>query len=164
MEQVTSAGVPSKPGSPRASCTRSALIDPRGRRLRAPQWAGRRVPADRPGAPGAVSSSRMPRRRLRLFPFPIFFLPPSYTHRHYVQVARAPGGSPAGGPFPPPRFWCGIPKIDSGHTNRTRPTHHYPDLFHAWGTAPGSGVRAPRGPVCGLVVTGHGSYRVGPIG
>lgn len=57
---------------------------------------------------------------------PALFFPPSYTHRHYCGVARAPGGSCAGGRFPPRPFVWGIPKIDRDHTNFPQPARAGP--------------------------------------
>jgi hypothetical protein len=73
------------------------------------------------------------------------FLPPSYTHRHCCELARAPGGSCAGGPFPPRPFVWEILKIDCHHTNCSQSTHADFYLCHACMTPPGSGRETSAG-------------------
>lgn len=55
--------------------------------------------------------------------YPASLLLPLHTHRHRCELARAPGGSRAGGRIPPHQFWWDIPKIDCGRANRSEATH-----------------------------------------
>ncbi len=71
----------------------------------------------------------------RRLSFLSFSFPPSYTHRHRCEVARAPSGSAAGGHFPPSEFVWRILKIDSRRTNRPRAAHADSYLRHAWDRA-----------------------------
>jgi hypothetical protein len=83
-----------------------------------------------------VAAAPVIKRRMPCICSPITsFLPPSYTHRHCCELARAPGGSCAGGPFPPRPFVWEIPKIDCRHTNGPRPTHADFCHCHAWENA-----------------------------
>jgi hypothetical protein len=123
MEQY-SAGVLSKPSSPRASGLQAHVTGPAVRHSDCgPFLQGLAVRRSGWKVPEAVG---------RIRPLFLFFLPPSYTHRNYVGVGRGRGGPGAVGRVPPPRFVWEIPKIDCRHTNPTRSTHHELELAHAW--------------------------------
>jgi len=81
------------------------------------------------------------------FPFLLFllFFPPSYTHRHHCELARAPGGSAAGRPFFARPFVWGISKIDCAHAARVPGSHADPALCHERGMPPQSAWEAPAG-------------------
>ena len=74
------------------------------------------------------------------------FLPPSHTHRHHCELARAPGGSRADGRFPPRPFVWGISKIDCGRAIGSQPTHGDRHLCHACRQLPVVGGEASCSP------------------
>jgi hypothetical protein len=74
-----------------------------------------------------------------------FSFPPSYTHRPRCEVARAPGGSRAGGRVPPRRFVWESLKIDCGHTNGPSRAHADSYLATRGGTPPEGAWEAPGG-------------------
>jgi len=132
MEQSLARGCPDEPSSPRAFAGEGAVL----------QWVRYR-------ALGACKSRRMPCKigaHFFLFSFfPSFFFPPSYTHRHYREWARAPGGSAAGRRFPGPRFVWGIPKIDCGAANREPGPHADSTLCRGQDLPPEKAWEAPAG-------------------
>jgi hypothetical protein len=128
----SSAGVPGQAEQPARQGTAAPFTA-----TAAPIWRGPQRQLQRPvtgtAAPicrGTGALEQVARLHLRRPIFP-FFLPPSYTHRHRCEVARAPGGSCAGGRFPPRDFVWEILKVDCGHTNRSRATHADSYLCHA---------------------------------
>lgn len=136
MEQGLARGCPDKPSSPRASGGGGASYGAAARRRCSALQGGA-------GAGAAVRSRRRdPPARPTAFPF--FPFPPSYTHRHRCEVARAPGGSGAGGRIPPPRFVWQILKIDCGLTNVPGRAHADSYLVTRGTTPPRVGGRRRR--------------------
>ena len=132
MEQGLARGCPDKPSSPRASGGGGASCGAAARRRYSALQGG--------GGRRRTRSGAVP-----LFLFSSFPFPPSYTHRHRCEVARAPGGSGAGGRIPPPRFVWQILKIDCGLTNVPGRAHADSYLVTRGTTPPGVGGRRRRG-------------------